>query len=136
MLYTYSQIYKLFKFCLVFSITIWNWEVKHLFVPKYFSVDFLKTRTRESYGKVKVLVAQLYATLCDCDPPGSSVHGISQTRVLEWVAIPFFRGSSLPRNWTRVSHIADRFFTSWATRNSLRCVAHIKNFQFPQQSSL
>ena len=54
-----------------------------------------------------MLVAQLYLTLCDpidCSPPGSSVHGILQARILEWVAMPFFRGSSRPRNWTRVSH--------------------------------
>ena len=49
--------------------------------------------------KVKVLVAQLCPTLCnptDCSPPGSSVHGILQVRILEWVAIPFSRGSSQP----------------------------------------
>ena len=51
-----------------------------------------------------------------CDPmdyslPGSSVIGILQARILEWVAIPSSRGSSWPREWTRVSCIADRFFT-------------------------
>ena len=48
-----------------------------------------------------VLDAQSYLTFCDpmdCSLPGSSVHGISQTRILEWVAIPFFRGSSLSRD--------------------------------------
>ena len=50
----------------------------------------------------------------DCSPPGSSVHGISQARILEWVAIPFYRGSSQPRDWTWVSCIAGRFFTIWA----------------------
>ena len=47
--------------------------------------------------KVKVLVSQLHLTLCnpmDCNPPGSSVHGILQARILEWDAIPFSRGSS------------------------------------------
>ena len=44
------------------------------------------------------------------------VHKILQARVLEWVAFPFFRGSSGPRDRTQVSHIAGRFFTSWATR--------------------
>ena len=47
--------------------------------------------------KVKVLVTQLCLTLCDlmdCSPPGSSVHGILQARILEWVAIRFFRGYS------------------------------------------
>ena len=46
---------------------------------------------------VKVSVAQLYLTLCDpmnCSQPGSFVHGILQARILEWVAIPFSRGSS------------------------------------------
>ena len=69
-------------------------------------------------GKSKVLVAQSCPTLCnptDCSPPGSSVHGILQVRILEWVAIYFFRGSSLPRDWTQVSCIADRLFTVWAT---------------------
>ena len=54
-------------------------------------------------GYVKVKVAQLCPTLCnsvDCSPPGSSVHGILQTRILEWVAIPFSRGSSWPKDQT------------------------------------
>ena len=50
-----------------------------------------------------------------CSPPGSSIHGILQARILEWVAIPFFRGSSQPRDWTQVSCTAGRFFTDWAT---------------------
>ena len=48
-------------------------------------------------------------------PPGSSVHGILQARILEWVAIPFSKGSSRLRDQTWVSHIAHRFFTIWAT---------------------
>ena len=43
------------------------------------------------------------------------VHVILQARILEWVAFPFSRGSSQPRDRTQVSHIAGRFFTSWAT---------------------
>ena len=69
-------------------------------------------------------VAQSCVTLynpTDCSFPGSSVHGIFQARVLEWLAISFFRGSSWPRIWTRVSHIAGRCFTLWATRE-----AHVK----------
>ena len=50
-----------------------------------------------------------------CSLPSSSVHGILQARILEWVAIPFFRGSSLARDWTLVSCIAGRFFTIWST---------------------
>ena len=63
---------------------------------------------------VCVLVAQSCPTLCspmDCSPPGSSVHGILQVRILEWVAIPFSRGSSQPRDRTWVSCIAGGFFT-------------------------
>ena len=52
----------------------------------------------------------------DCSLPGSSVHGIFQARVLEWIAISFSRGSSRPRDWTRVSCIVGRHFTIWATR--------------------
>ena len=70
---------------------------------------------------VYVLVTQSCPTLCnpmDCSPPGSSVHGILQARILEWVAVPFSRGSLQPRNWTQVSLIASRFFTIWATREA------------------
>ena len=52
----------------------------------------------------------------DCSLPGSSIHGIFQARILEWVAIPFSRRSSWPRDWTWVSHTVGRRFTVWATR--------------------
>ena len=58
-------------------------------------------------------VAQSYPTLCD--PMDSTVHGILQAKILEWVAFPFSRGSSQPRDRTQVSYITGRFFTSWAT---------------------
>ena len=54
----------------------------------------------------------------DCSPPGSSVHGILQKRILEWVAILFSRGSSWPRDKIQVSCIADRRFTLWAIREA------------------
>ena len=44
-------------------------------------------------------------SLCNCSPPGSSVHGILQARVLKWVAMPSSRGSSWPRDWTRISYV-------------------------------
>ena len=68
------------------------------------------------------LVSQSRLTLCnplDSSPPGSSVHGIFQTRILAWVVISFFRGSSWPRDQTCVSCIADRFFAGWAIREAL-----------------
>ena len=64
----------------------------------------------------------------DWSLPGSSVHGISQATLLEWVAIPFSRGSSQPRDQTQVSCIAGRFFTIWATREaSLMTDATVKH---------
>ena len=67
-------------------------------------------------------VTQSCPTLCDpmdCSPPGSSVHGIFQARVLEWVAISFSRGSSHPRDRTPVSRTTGRRFTIWAIREAL-----------------
>ena len=63
---------------------------------------------------MSVKVAQSCPTLCDPmdhSPPSSSVHGILQARILEWVAVPFFTGSSQPRDQTHVSCIAGGFFT-------------------------
>ena len=57
----------------------------------------------------------LFCDLMDCSPPGSSIYGVLQARILEWVVIPFSRGSFQPRDWTHVSHIAGRVFTIWAT---------------------
>ena len=66
--------------------------------------------------------AQSCPTLCDpmdCSLPGSSLHGILQARVLEWVAISFSRGSSRPRDRTQVSRIPGRRFNLGATREAL-----------------
>ena len=71
--------------------------------------------------KVEVLVIELCPTLHnprDCSWPGSSVHGILQARILEWVAIHFSRESSWPRDWTQVSSIAGSCFTIWASREA------------------
>ena len=79
---------------------------------------FLSRRLKK---KVKMLVAHSCPTLCDPMAgilPGSSVHGILQASILEWVANPFSRGSSWPRDWTRVSCTSGGFFTIWATREA------------------
>ena len=47
-----------------------------------------------------------------------TVHEILQTRILEWVVVPFYRGSSQPRDRTQVSRTAGRFFTRWSTREA------------------
>ena len=72
--------------------------------------------TISSYQFVKVKVTQLCPTLWD--PMDSIVHGLLQARILDWVAFPFSKGSSQPRDQTQVSSIAGRFFTSWATRET------------------
>ena len=62
-----------------------------------------------------------------------TVHGILQARILDWVAFPFSRGSSQPRDQTQVSHIAGRFFTSWATKKTLDLVTkdiHLMSWQY------
>ena len=74
-------------------------------------------KVKEGEGEV----AQSCPTLCnpmDCSLPGFSVHGILQARILEWIAISFSRGSSWPRDRTRVSHIGGRRFNLWATREA------------------
>ena len=81
----------------------------------------LYTRSFKAWSGSESEVAQSCPTLCnpvDCSPPGSSVHGILQARILEWVAISFSRGSSWPRDRTQVSCIAGRRFNLWATREA------------------
>ena len=67
-----------------------------------------------------------------CCPMDYTVHGILQARILEWVAIPFSRGSFPPRERTQVSRIAGGFFTSWATREAqrnLKCISRSERKQ-------
>jgi len=90
--------------------------------------------------KKKLLVAQLCPILCnptDHSPPGSSVHEteILQATILEWVAIPFSRGSSQQRDQTQVSHILGCFFTIWATREGPVKVSYMFLFQWPLTTS-
>ena len=75
----------------------------------------LSNWTTMAIWKMKVLVTQSNLTLwnpTDYSPPGPSVHAIVQARILEWVAIPFSRGSSQPRDWTWLSYIAGGLFIS------------------------
>ena len=78
----------------------------------------LKSSFLSSFAVFSAPVIQSCPTRCDPmdhSPPGSSVHEIVQARILEWVAIPFSRRSSLPRDWTWISCIAGGFFTIWST---------------------
>ena len=84
---------------------------------------FIHWATWEALDSIEVKwreVTQSCPTLCDpmdCSLPGSSVHGIFQAIVLEWIAISFSKGSSQSRDRTRVSRIVDRRFTVWAAKN-------------------
>ena len=74
-----------------------------------------------------VLVAQSCPALCDprdYSPPGSSVYGILQARIQARVAIPFYRGSSPPRDWTQVSCIEGRLSAIGVTREALTCSSY------------
>ena len=86
---------------------------------------------------VKVKAAQSCPALCD--PINYTIRGILQARILEWVAFPFSRGSSQPRDWTQVSCIAGRFFPSWATRETQENTAvgslSLLQWIFPTQES-
>ena len=71
-------------------------------------VDSLPAATRKSLSILSAKLLQSSPTLydpMDCSPPGSSVHGISQAKILEWVAIFFSRRTSWPTDWTWVSYI-------------------------------
>ena len=89
---------------------------------KIYSLCYIKGSGRwksRKKGKLGKEVTQLSPTLCDLMDGGlpvSSVHGILQARILEWVVIPFSRRSSPSRYRTQVLCIARRFFTFWATR--------------------
>ena len=88
------------------NLEVWKINERSLNVPV--------PRVRGPPKRKESKVTQSCPTLCDpkdCSLPGSSVHGIFQARVLEWVAIPFSRGSSQPRDQTHASHIAGRCFT-------------------------
>ena len=87
--------------------------VKEYFKAKYRHPAYC-TCMKSEWSEVKV--SQSYSTLWD--PTDYTVHGILQARILEWVAFPFPRGSSQPRDQTQVSPIAGEFFTSWATREA------------------
>ena len=92
-----------------------------LLLTLHFSVAKLWFWTYVLISMCVCLVSQSCLTLCDpmvCSPPGSSVHGIFQARILEWVAMPFSRESSQPRDQIQVSHTADRFFIIWVIREA------------------
>ena len=102
----------------------WDSPGKNTGVGCHFLLQCMKVKSESE-------VAQLCPTLSDpmdCSPPGSSVHGIFQARVLEWDAIAFSRGSSWLRDQTQVSCIVGRRFTVWATRKYIMSPAFLYIF--------
>ena len=84
-----------------------------------------------SHGVVESLNhVQLFCNPMDCSPPGSSVHGILQTKVLEWVAIYFSRVSSWPRNGTHIFYIGKWILYHWAIREALTIIMHIYTYAY------
>ena len=77
-----------------------NNKIRYHIYTKDFNYNFLMLTSKNTHTHLSLLVTQLCLTLCDpmdCSPPGSSVHGIFQARIMEWVAISFSGGSSWPR---------------------------------------
>ena len=96
----------------------------HIYIHKCEIIYYMHKHATFFLFKIYIEVKITQSCLTLCDPmdyslPVSSVHGILQARILEWVAIPFSRGSSQDRDGTQVFHIAGRFFTIWATREDL-----------------
>ena len=97
-------------------------EEPHCFVKSYkwkYLGDRTYVRSAVIIASIEIEVTQSCQTLwdpMDCSLSDSSVDGIVQAGILEWIVISFSRGSSQPRDWTRVSCIIGRRFTVWATR--------------------
>ena len=99
----------------------WWYELLIVLFDRYSSCHLNRSEVSYSLCIVCLLVPQACPRLCypmDCSPPSSSAHGIPQSRILEWVAMPSFRGSSQPRDWTQDSCLAGKLFTVWATREA------------------
>ena len=114
----YLSIYFMPNICRMLRYVSFDTNIQVLKLFCSFSIERIKRKKeKESEG------AQSCLTLCnpmDCSLPGSSIHGILQARILEWVAISFSRGSSQPRDRTKVSRIAGRRFILWATKEALK----------------
>ena len=103
----YSNVfYPRFTFSSCLEILI-SWMLKFLLLS-FYSLFFWPPLNWKSLSHVHLFVT-----------PWTVVHGILQARILEWVAFPFSRESSQPRDRTKVSRIAGRFFTSWDKREAL-----------------
>ena len=110
--------------CISFSLTRAHWSTQTGLDVSH--VRGMACGGRNFGGGLITKSCLTHVTPMECSLPGSSVHGIFQARILEWVAFSFSRGSSWPRNRTQISCPAVRFFTNWAMREAQ------KNFNGPQ----
>ena len=118
----FSQVYIMEKMIMpsVFSCSL-NWVLDLFLSQVIFTINFGLRFLSKEIHLMSLKVAQSHPTLCDpmdCSLPGSSVLGILQARILEWVTISFSRGSSLHRDRTQVSRIGSTHFNLWATRET------------------
>ena len=115
----YACLYKHKKYTLYNTQKCWKWVLMRNSVSSHFSNSCTGISV---WGSRKVSVAQSCPSLydpMDCSLPGSSVHGVLQARILEWVTIPFSRGSSNPGIKPGSPAPAGRFFMLWATWEAL-----------------
>ena len=127
--------------CSLFDFYPWGYcclfgNLLYLLLTSSISIRWSKTLLDKYYywlNSLKVKSLSRVQTLCDSmdyNLPGSSVHGIFQPRVLEWVAISFSRGSSRPRGRTQISHIAGKRFTIGDTRE-IKFSRELKWYRMP-----
>ena len=108
-----------------------SWNLPHLFHPSWERLGI------STNGCMPPQSLQLCPALCDpmdCSPPGSSVHGFIQSRILKWVAMPSSRQSSWPRDWTCVSYISCtdwRFFTTRTTWVPMSLLRNLLSIPWP-----
>ena len=129
-----SSYWTLNVFCHLYWFDKWIWIPRSVQWEKY--QPYLCFQIHRSpafclnilYPHSEVKVTQSCLTLCN--PMDYTVHGIVQARLPEWVAFPFSRGSSQSRDRTQVSHIAGRFFTSWATREAQEYFLHCRQILY------
>ena len=116
--------YRLHNTCVLWIINMeedaqrWSDTQTHICIQTHKTIS---TQHAHTYTDTLCVCAQAWPTpwdSMDCNPLGFSVHGISQAKILEWVAISFSGGSSWPRNWTCIPSIADGFFHLWAKREA------------------
>ena len=107
----------------------YGWKIISIFSIRKGNLSFLKNESGLYVMSIySNIIAQLCPILCDpmdCRPAGSSIHGIPQARILEWVVISSSRVSSWPRDWTHVSCvscIAGELFTLWAIEKAIRWI--------------